>query len=277
MAYEVSFVDNTDDLAHCKMIDRIKTLALVNGWMALRDVSSAGSREIILKGVGLTDLEEIFIGFKTYQNVSADYYNILVGVFTGYVSTNTFETQPNAYLTGVSAHNQRIDYWLLCNKQRISCCMKVGSPVYESFYAGKFFPYGRPTQYPYPVVCGGSFKNAAAIRFSDTTHNFMLRGAASDRLGMRTNDGWVNPSIHPYNCDAICGSLQLRDTNNAYQLQPIELYTSNGLYGVFDGLYHISGFNNVVENTVVYSGDTYVVFQDIWRTGFSDYFAMRLN
>lgn len=278
MAYEISYVDNLDGtLAMCKMVDRVKTLALANGWTTLRDNSAADSREVILKGVGLSGLEDIYVGLKTYYNSSADYYNIQLGVFTGYVSGNSFETQPNAYLTGVPAHNNRIDYWLIVNAQRICCAMKVGTPVYESFYIGKMFPYGRPSQFPYPVVCGASFKTAAATRYSETTHNFMFRGSGNDRLGMRTNDSWVNPSIYPYNNDAICGATQLRDTNNKYQLNPVEIYTSNGIYGTFDGIYHITGFNNAVENTLVIGGVTYVVIQNIWRTSFNDYYAMRMQ
>lgn len=278
MAYEISYVDNLDGtFAMCKMVDRVKTLALANGWTALRDASTADSREVILKGIGLSGLEDIYVGLKTYYNSSADYYNIQVGTFTGYVSGNTFETQPNAYLCGVPAHNNRIDYWLVVNAQRITCAMKVGTPVYESFYIGKMFPYGRPSQYPYPVVCGGSFRNAGATRFSETSHSMYLSGGDSDRLGMRTNDSWVSPSVHPYNNSIICSSAHTRDTNSKYQLIPVELYTANGVYGVLDGLFYISGFNNAVENTIIINSVTYVVIQNIWRTGFADYYAMRMQ
>ncbi len=278
MAYEISYVDNLDGtLAMCKMVDRVKTLALANGWTTLRDNSTADSREVILKGIGLSGLEDIYVGLKTYYNSSADYYNIQVGSFTGYVSGNTFETQPNAYLCGVPAHNNRIDYWLVVNAQRIACAMKVGTPVYESFYIGKMFPYGRPSQYPYPVVCGGSFNGASTTRFSDTSHSFMLAGNGGNRLAFRTNDSWANPYIHPYNNTTLCSAYHVRDTNSLYQLLPVELYTSNGMYGVLDGIYYIPGFNNAVENTLVINSVTYVVIQNVWRTGFADYYALRIE
>ena len=278
MAYEISFVDNSGSvLAMCKMIDRVKTLALANGWTALRDVSTADSREVILQGVGLSGTEQIFVGLKSYYSSSSDYYNIAVGAFTGYVSGNTFETQPNAYICGVPAHNNRIDYWLVVNPQRIVCAMKVGTPVFESFYIGKMLPYGRPSQYPYPIVCGGSFIGQSATRFSDTAHSFMLAGGGSNRLAFRTNDAWANPSVHPYNNTTLCSAYHTRDTNSMYQLLPVELYTANGVYGVLDGVYYISGFNNAVENTLVINSVTYVVIQNIWRTGFADYYALRIQ
>lgn len=278
MAYEISFTEpDSAKLAHQVMLERIADLAELNGWTILRFDDTSTSHELILKGEGLTGNEEIFVGFRTYENAATDYYNILQGVFTGYVSGNSFDTQPGAYLTGLPAHNNRIDYWLVCNAQRIALAMKVGTAVYESGYVGKMFPYGRPSQYPYPVVCGGSFQGAAATRFSETTHNFMIRGSANNRLGLRTNDGWLNPNVHPYNNDVLCGTTQLRDTNGKYQLMPIELYGAGGLYGSLDGLFHISGFNNAVGNTVEIAGVTYVVIQNVWRTGFNDYYAMRMQ
>ena len=277
MAYEISFTEpDSAKLAHQVMLERIADLAELNDWTILRFDDTSTSHELILKGEGLTGTEEIFVGFRAYENADADYYNILHGVFTGYVSGNSFDTQPGAYLAGVPAHNNRIDYWLTCNAQRIALAMKVGTPVYESGYVGKMFPYGRPSQYPYPVICGGAFLGAAATRFSETTHDFYLRGSAGTRLGARTNAGWVNPSVHPYNNGALCGTTQLRDTNGKYQLMPVEIYDANGMLGVLDGIYHISGFNNAVENTVTIGGVTYVVIQSVARTGFNDYYAMRM-
>lgn len=277
MAYEISYTDNTSDLAHCSFVDKIKTLATANGWVLERDVSSSGYREIILKGEGLSGTEEIFVGFKTYQSIPGDYYNILVGTFIGYVSGNTFETQPGAYITSICAHNLRIDYWLVCNAQRIAACLKVGTPIYETFYAGKFFQYGRPTQYPYPVVSGGSFFGQQAIRYSDTTRAAFFTNTGQTKLGLRNNAGWVNPKVYPIESTGVSVTHQLRDTNGNYPLIPSELYDTNGVYGVLDGIYYVSGFNNVVENTVVISGVTYLVVQNIWRTGFADYIALRLD
>ncbi len=89
-------------------------------WEVLRYDTAAANRELILKGTGLSRTEEIFVGFRTYQDANADYYNLLAGVFTGYVAGNSFDTQPGARLSGVPAHNQRIDYWMTLNGQRIA-------------------------------------------------------------------------------------------------------------------------------------------------------------
>lgn len=276
MPHAIGFVDNTGGvLAHYKMLEKIRDVAVASGfWTVMRYDTSIANRELILKGQGFTGTEEIYVGVRTYQDASADYYNLCVATFTGYVPSNTFDTQPGIRLSGVPAHNQRIDYWLSVNPQRIICCMKVGTPVYEHFYIGKFFPYARPSQYPYPMICGGMLNGAATTRFSETTHSIPYKGNRAN-LGMRFNTGvYLQPEAHPWNNDFLAGYIQLRDTNDYYPLLPVILNDTNNIYGELDGIRYISGFNNVVENTC---GDEWVVFQDVSRTSFIDYIAFRLD
>lgn len=245
--------------------------------------AEASGHELIMKAPGLTGLEEIYIGLRTYHSVSADYYNLLAGVFTGYVPGNTFDTQPGAALVGCPAHNNRVDYWLSLNGQRIVLAMKVGTPVYEHLYLGKFLPYARPSQYPYPVIAGGMLVGAAATRFSEVTHDFYLRGNNA-RGKLRTPGGWIDMHCYPWGNPFLTGTstsnlqLQARDTVNEYSLLPVELHdNSANLYGQLDGVCQVSGFNNAVENTLVIGGVTYVVMQSVARTGHTDYYAMRLD
>jgi hypothetical protein len=252
-------------------------------WEVLRYDTVSTNRELILKGYGLSRTEEIFVGFRTYHDAGADYYNLLAGVFTGYVAGNSFDTQPSARLSGVPAHNQRIDYWLTLNGQRIALALKVGTPVYESCYVGKMLPYGRPSQYPYPVVCGGMLSGAAATRFSDTSHSGYFKGNKAN-MGLRSNDNWLQPYCYPWGNSYIAGTAasssntNLRDTGDVYQLLPVELHDNTAnLWGALDGIFYISGFNNAVENTLTVDDVEYVVIQDVWRTGHTDYYAMRLD
>lgn len=277
MPHEIGFVDNSGGvLAHYKMLAKIRDFASANGWQVLRYNDVAVAHELILKGKGYSGNDEIFVGFRTYQLESADYYNLLAGVFTGYVPGNTFDTQPGARLSGVPAHNNRIDYWLTLNPQRIALAMKVGTPVYESCYVGKCLPYARPSQYPYPVVCAGMLNGAAAARFSDP-HSMGYKGSSA-ALGLRTNDGWMNPVCYPWGNNELNGATQLRDTGGTYQLIPIELHDGvKNIWGSLDGVFYISGFNNAVENTLVLDGIEYAVIQDVGRTGFSDYYALRMD
>lgn len=285
MPNAIGYVDNANgQSAHYNMLQKIRDFAADNGWQVLRYVTNVDNRELILKGAGLSGTEEIFVGFRTYQDSSADYYNLVAAVFTGYVAGNTFDTQPGAYLSGVPAHNNRIDYWLTLNGQRIALAMKVGTPVYESAYVGKILPYGRPSQYPYPVVCAGMLNGTPATRFSEPNHSMAYKGNRSN-FALRTNDGWKQPSAYPWQNSTLAspstaqyGGQQLRDTGGTYPVLPIELNDSSAnLWGTLDGIYYISGFNNAVENTFKLDGLDYVVIQDVARTSHVDYYAMRLD
>lgn len=281
MAYEIGFVDNTgtEGLAHWQMLEKIKTFAELNGWTTLRYLkpTDGTARELILKGVGYSGTEEIFIGFRTYHSVSSDYYNMSVAGFIGYVDGNAFTEQPGYIESGIPTHNLRIDYWLAVNPQRIIFGLKVGTPVYEHGYAGKFMPYARPTQYPYPMFVGGMLVGNTATRYSETTHSFPYYGnKASAR--MRFVDGlWKQPEAWPTNNSYLMSTNMPRDSNSNYALMPVILNDSIGVYGELDGVYRISGFNNVVENTLTIGGITYVVLQDVYRTSFNNYIALRMD
>jgi len=247
-------------------------------WEVLRYDTSAANRELIMRGSGLSREEEIFVGFRTYQDASADYYNLVAAGFTGFVTGNSFDTQPGAMLSGVPAHNNRIDYWLTLNGQRIALAMKVGTPVYESAYVGKFLPYARPGQYPYPVIAAGMLSGTPATRFSEATHSIPFKGGRAN-MRMRFNDGtWRQPECYPWDNLYVAGqTTQQRDTGGQYPMNAVVLSDTTGIYGELDGVRHITGFNNAVENTLSAEGKTWVVIQDVSRTGFNDYYALRMD
>lgn len=282
------------DEAHYKVLAAIKTLAEANGWTALRYVNTGTERELILNSAGLSGTEDIYIGFRTYSNVGGDFYNILVGTFTGYVPVNSFDTQPGARLSGVPCHNNAVTYFITANAQRIAGCFKVGTPVYTHFYAGKMFPYSRPGEYPSPLVCGGMFDGPAEKRFSDTDYAFPYLGRESgwpgnnprpSLLWLRDQAGaWRRLSHFPFynggaGSNGSVGYNALANQNylyggdaralvpagTNYQPQPVVLYDATGdnvsyfgnVFGELDGVYAVSGFNNNVEN-VMQIGGTFV-------------------
>ncbi len=291
MPHQIGFVEaGGGKLAHQKMLEMVATFAAANGWTVLRFDDTQANHELILKAPGLSGNEDIFVGMRCYQNANADYYNLTAAGFIGYVPGNSFAAQPGAMLSGVPAHNQRIDYWLTMNGQRLVLAMKVGTPVYESMYLGKMLPYARPSQYPYPLVVGGMLDAEEAKRFSDTGHSCWVKGGSGRyesssttyrNMRLRFNDAvWRTPNAFPWNNARFSGvsGYAPRDTEGIYALTPIVLNDASlGLLGELDGVLHISGFNNGVENTVSIGGSSYVVMQDVWRTGHGDYYAIRLE
>lgn len=281
MPYQIATVSG-----HYQLIDAIRLFADANGWTVKRwdtsavDGESLAIHELIMEGEGLSSTDEIFVGLRTYQSVNNDYYNIEIAGFTGYVPGNTFETQPGySGSRAIPLWNQAIPYWLLVNGNRIALAAKVET-VYEHFYLGKFLPYATPSQFPYPVVVGGMLNGTPATRYSDNNQSWPYAGSTSV-LVMRFVDGlWRQPDCWPFNSDDPATSVPVtfRDTGGEYGLMPIVLNDSDpNVFGELDGVFHLTGFNNAVENTLTIDAINYVVMRDVWRTGFNDYIAMRLD
>ena len=284
MAFYTGFVDDSgsEGAAHRQMLLKIKELAEANGWATLRYLNPSGAtdtRELILKGIGLSGDQEIYIGFRSYQDPTSDYYNLSVAGFIGYVSGNTFVTQPGFRESGVPAYKTRIDYWLAVNAQRIAFGLKVGTPVYESGYAGYFLPYATPGQWPYPLVVAGMLNGASATRYSETSHSMPYKGNRVN-FALRNTDGtWLTPYAHPW-WDPVFGgaTAALRETGTVYPLMPITLSSADLVdkYGDLDGISFVPGFGNAVENTITDENSVvHTVIQDVGRTGFNDYYALR--
>lgn len=248
-------------------------------WAVLRYDTVSAIRELILQGKGLSGTEQIFVGFRSYQDVGNDYYNLSVAGFTGYVPGNTFITQPGYTESGVPAHNLSIAYWLAVNGQRIVLGVKIGALVYESAYVGKALPLAAPSQYPYPLVVGGMLSGIPATRYSDTSHSMAFKGNRSN-LKLRFVDGsWLQPHAWPWTSSHLAGgTAQVRETGTVYTLQRVFLHNNSGTtYAALDGVFHISGFGQAAENTLTIGGQLYVVFQDVRGNGFNDYIALEMS
>jgi hypothetical protein len=281
-------------LAHQNMLEFVKDFAEDSGyWEVMRYIGTGANHEVILKGEGLTGNEEIYIGFQTYESVAADYYNMNIGGFTGYNSGLSFANQPGAATVSVCSHNESINYWLTVNEQRIVLVQKVGTPIYETAYAGKIFPYARPSQYPYPLLISGTLTGGSTLRYSDVTANHAsgLTGNSA-RMRLRTLNAWENSFSYPYTNAFVAGaatsvdSTAMRDTGTAlYPMLPIELHNNNTtlgssqLWGYVDGVFYVSGFSNSTENTIEINSpvEEYVIFQDVFRTSFNNYVAIKLD
>lgn len=283
MAHAIGYVDDTgsEGLAHWQLLALLKTLGEANGWTTLRYTTptDGSPRELILQGVGLSGTEQIFIGFRTYHSVTSDYYNLSVAAFTGYVAANAFNAQPGWQEMGLCGHNLRIDYWIAVNAQRFAFSLKVGTPVYEMAYVGKYFPYATPSQYPYPVAVIGTLAGTPGTRYSDVTasHSSGAKGALPQGTVRDTMGVWNQFFNQPFTGETNNAAALRRDTNATYVVLPSVLYSGGNVWGELDGVRYISGFNDVVENTATIGGKAQVVIQDVFRTGIGDYFLLELD
>ena len=281
MGNYIGYVDNSVQYANRAFIAFLKTTLEAEGWTTNRYDTSTDTHELLMAAPGYTGPDgdvNAYVGFRSYESVASDYYNVSVAGFTGYVADNTFVTQPGYVESGVPAHNQRIDYWVTVNDRRVAFGLKVGTPVYESAYVGFMLPYATPRQFPYPLVCGGMLTGVPATRFSDTSHSIPYKGNRANFKLRGVSGSYLQPYTHPWGNGRLAGSHGIRPTDTYYPLPRVVLYDSGpNVYGELDGIHYITGFDNLVENTLVIDGVTYVVIQDAWRNGFIDYYALRLD
>ena len=301
MSYAIGTVTKgAGDDAHYRMLAQIKTLAEAAGWTTLRYDTASAERELILFSDGTSGTESIHAGFKCYQSVGADYYNIISACFTGYVSGSAFESQPGYRGSGVPSHNLACDYYMTANKRRIVGGMKVGSPVFTHFHAGKALPWMRPGDFPSPLVAAGHFDGREAKRFSDPQWGPYkgIKGSTDSgyndgHLYLRDQTGaWKKRRIWPFSNAAGtsvsytaladtyvgltgAGNRCLVPAGTTYQPQPLVLYdlsfssfnatsqnypSTGNVFGVLDGVFMVSGFSATAE-TVMQTGGSSVVDQ----------------
>jgi len=244
-------------------------------------VETRNSTEVIWKAPGLSASEELYMGVKTYQLVSSDFYNWAVSGFTGYVSTNNFDTQPGTSgMIGTPMWNQAIPYWFVGDGQGVVVVAKIQN-VYNSVVMGKMLPYATPGQWPYPMIVGGALTVAQKdFRYDNTAYINWFKGNR-ENFKMRHVDGtWHTPQVLVQEetisiRNTITSSATADGYYGLHALVLSELSPPN-VFGDVANLYMISGFNNSVENTIVVDGITYIVLRDATRTGFKDYVALKL-
>lgn len=215
-------------------------------------------------------------------------------------------------LKSVPADANAIKYWLVANSRRFIIIARTGS-IYHQAYVGWGLPYGTPAQWPYPVIIGGSGAvNVSGVptKQSETTnaiHAFWKPiNVVNNSLGLTANVG--NLAVkepggnyrRPYlntggTSNSACSGTwpfvedtkgeyggiaylrkSLDDTN--YTLNPLIIVegTPPNIWGEFDGIRHITGFNLNSEDTITYSGDTWLCVENVFRTSDSDMVAVKL-
>lgn len=282
MPNAVGFVDDTVQYASRAMLEYIRDFVDTNGWTILEQDMASDTRYWIAEAPGYVGPDgqvKAYVGMRSYQSVPSDYYNLSVATFTGYVPGNAFDAQPGYRESGVPAHNQRIDYWLTVNDRRLAFALKVGTPVYESAYVGFALPYANPRQYPYPIVCAGMLTGIPATRFSDTAHSMPYKGNRANMALRWITGAYVTPHAYPWNNSSLGGATNnIRPAGTYYPLPRVVLNdNAANVWGELDGIHYVTGFDNVVENTLVVGGVTYVVIGDVGRNGFPDFYALRLD
>lgn len=288
--------------SHADLLDKVYAFMTANAdlvaageeWVS--DLYTAG-QEFIIHSPQAGDLEDIYIGWKIYENSSSDIYNIEIRGFGGYSAGFGWEEQPLAQPKSVylCSYNQSQTYWIVASHRRFIVIDKV-STVYTSAYCGLFNAYATPVQNSYPMYVGAS-SGVADTRWSATTlighcarpvgdDDITTSGWLYDTAGWRavrcstgsnSSTAGTKATIIPF-CYTNHRSDIKEDIDGNYTVDDAKIINNDNpaIMGILDGLGWVTGTGQTSESTLTYGGDTWIVIQNIFRTAVQDYFALRL-
>lgn len=253
-------------------------VATGQAWEVMQWDGPVDNTQLYLRGPGIAGDKSIHVQLRAYHNAVLDWFNWAMAPAIGYLSSATWATQP-----GYLAANEKacclwdlaIPYWLCVNGNRIILAYQI-STTFHVIHLGWIQHYGTPSQFPYPIVVGGTMAAANTWRWSSTDANHRSFYTAGTHSPLRYIDGTylTNLQCYPYT-----KSFALRDNfDSSYPMLPLVLSnTAPNVFGEIDGLFWIPGFSNAAGNTFTHDGDDYVVLQNIFRTTNNDYTALRLT
>jgi len=128
------------------------------------DITIPDWREIYFEAPGNGGSEEIYMGIKTYRDMSASepVYQWMMNGYTGYNPAADFGSQPGAIdypatdtIPRCCFRDGPMEYWVVANGRRVMMFCEVNQ-VIECMYMGFILAYGNPVENPYPLAIGGT-------------------------------------------------------------------------------------------------------------------------
>lgn len=257
---------------------------------------SGNFRDMYFDGPGLAGQDSVIVNIRQYQSTIDGYNNWAMSAATGFDTLAAWEDQPGiGIVTSRTPYwiltNAAITYWIVANGRRFILVCKIEGD-YHCSYNGLILPYGKPSEFPYPIFVSGTSYNSEYTPSTINQHNFyrhVVQGGAhfrrpsgvwsSIRNGL---SGAPEDQCFPYYISD--GNLPMYgNPDGSFTLLPIVLQTDEeggNVWGEFQGLFYVprNGVVNLAsEDTLTIGGDTYLVFQDMDDQGENSYCAMLLE
>ncbi len=269
---------------------------------------SGDTAEFVLQGPGLDGADEILVGFKLYEEPTDDVYGVSICGFAGLLGTadNYLEHIQPSGTPFLPLSGAPMTYWFVASGRRVVAVVK-NSTSFDSMHAGLFYPYASPDGYPYPMAIGASAPDPMRWSSTESAHagSFLdPRGYVGQNPANGGYTLWVyapGGGWFPFGYSGSDGGSVYSGTLFPYKvssgtriymeylepspggerlLTPVSLIAEadlvSGTLGMFEGVYHVGGFSNAAENLVTVDGVDHLVVQNGVKSGFYDYWALRL-
>ena len=264
---------------------------------------------LLVTGQGLAAADVIPVGMAIEENIFAPYFNWRLRGAIAFDDNEPFQNQPGSSPnTFYIVDDGTLSYWLIATGRYFIVVTKIGT-VYTSMMMGFHLPYGAPSEYGFPLVIAGTVGTINAhFTLVDNRLRMFANPGANAMLIRDPSGAWLfftnffnsgtndfqddDRVIAPYagnttNVTNLFMDKVVEAIDGSYPLTPLvisefekevgEVGINGNAYGELDGVFHISGSNQTSENSLVIDGDTYIVFQDIYRLAFHNFMAVRLD
>lgn len=259
------------------------------------DYDGAGGYELIQHGIG-AGTDEIYVGYNTKSNDST-YWNWSITGLTGFVphgvgagDEHPIETQPGYHPFYDCMNNDSFVFTCIFTSRHIKVIANVDASYDCSSYVGFLLPHATPSQWTYPMFCGGSATNVAQlIGGGEDDHTCYWGGDVSEESGSVLDmSTWKDiTKLIPRNY----GTFQnfrprlMSDRMELHPAVPIVAGTApdyaHNVYGALEGVYYptpyVPGTGLLTTGSVIASDDRAALcFKDVHRAGAGNVIAMDL-
>lgn len=283
---EVSFIINAGATPFVSSDDfTFGTAVSTAEWVQDRwdtDYDGNGGRELIQHGIGAS-ADEIYVGYNTKTNDST-YWNWLVTGLTGYEVSNDMATQPGYFPYYDCMNNSSsFDFYCIATSRHIKVIPVIGA-VYGGSYAGWLLPHATPSQWTYPMYCGGSTDTVSETLGGALDRHTLYWAAFSDEFSGAVLDMSVWNEINRFSPRQYGDFEDWRPTLDGemvlYPAVPIHEGSTN-VYGALEGVYYPTPFVPSTglltdEDIISTASTTAICLRDLTRPGAGTLVAMDL-
>ncbi|USL90030.1 hypothetical protein [Vibrio phage vB_VpaS_CHI] len=268
MAYQAGTATSYRDL-----LSKIKSFAVANGWVAVRDTGSSYPREVTLTSTGVSGQEDVAVCFKEEETPASDRYNLAIKVSTQ-TGNIAFDQVTGAGARYLYLWNDPIPYHLFVSADRIMVVATVSTTAHTA-YMGNIKTF---------CSVGHWFTHAGLFaEGSDSTWNWgnssisnFMQINSSTRTLLYGADGNI---FTPNALWPLTDSF--KDAGNYSKFNLVEMMightsagTHYGFFGEFENVKYINGAGVAHLDNIEVNGKNYLVVQNYSRTGVNDFFAV---
>jgi len=262
-------------------------------------------KEVVIKNSGISWKDKIITGLREWQFLEETLYGLNYNMYKQY---NYFEESQNNWninsaSTGKSNYdntrnnwikhpnmplnNDNMYYWIFSNKRRIIIIVRVAASIYVSGYLGGCKALASPSNFPKPYcVIAPTHGN---VSFASTSNNFRFIIHLNSSQIYYSAMAFDEDSNFLYNKNLTLlpkynfmdvGELK-KTKENKLVLYPVYFYDYLAIpkksYSVLDGVFFVPGINLASEDIIEIGGDDYLIIQNIFRTSYQDYMAIKME